>query len=72
MGVVGEARRVHPVSWFWREWWGEAYELRNKDPVVMPLTWDMASVLRHFHWHCWAAAPVTAIPRPSHWVQASA
>lgn len=40
MGVVGEAGRVHPVSWFWREWWGEAYELRNKDPVVMPLTWD--------------------------------
>lgn len=51
---------------------GEASELWNKDPVVVPLTWDMVSVLRHFHCHCWAVALVISIPQSSHWVQASA
>lgn len=70
MGVVGEAcASCEPVL---EGVVGEASELWNKDTVVMPLTWDMVSVLQHFHWHCWAAAPVTTIPQSSHWVQASA
>lgn len=35
----------------------EAFELRNKDPIVKPLTLDTVGVLRHFHLHCWAVAP---------------
>lgn len=50
----------------------EASELWNKDPIVMPLTWDIVSVLQHFHRHCWAAAPVSTIPQASHLEQASA
>lgn len=54
MGVVGEA--CASCELVLEGVVGEASELWNKDPVVMPLTWDMVSVLQHFHWYCWAAA----------------
>lgn len=50
MGVVGEA--YASCELVLEGVVGEASELWNKDPVVMPLTRDMVSMLQHFHGHC--------------------
>lgn len=35
---------------------GEAFELRDKESIVPPLTLGLVGVVRHFHSNCWGSS----------------